>query len=179
MCHYPMIVWNKKHFGAYHVYGHVHKKINDEILFMMKQKRAYNAGCMINGYVPCTLEELEQNNKYYQSGGNHGIVPNFIMTLYPSGTFFGNCSEACGFVRDNETESPLVITNISDIKPAVEKLMNKKLFPYCWAIVAVIQINSYFLSGTEYGCYNMERMTAEELLHELSYIIFHGVKQDF
>lgn len=67
LCHYPLIDWNKKHFGAYHVYGHVHKKINDEILFMMKQKRAYNAGCMINGYVPCTLEELEQNNRIFKN----------------------------------------------------------------------------------------------------------------
>ena len=28
---------------------------------MMKQERAFNAGCMINGYAPCTLEELEVN----------------------------------------------------------------------------------------------------------------------
>ena len=34
---------------------------------MMNQERAYNAGCMINGYVPCTLEELEQNNRKFRN----------------------------------------------------------------------------------------------------------------
>lgn len=67
LCHYPMIVWNMKHFGSYHVYGHVHGNIGEEVLFMMKQERAYNAGCMINSYVPCTLEELEQNNRKFRN----------------------------------------------------------------------------------------------------------------
>ena len=66
LCHYPLIVWNMKHFGSYHVYGHVHRNVGEEVLFMMKQEKAYNAGCMINGYVPCTLEELEQNNRIFQ-----------------------------------------------------------------------------------------------------------------
>lgn len=67
MCHYPLITWNTKHFGTYHVYGHVHKNVGEEVLFMMKQEKAFNAGCMINGYVPCTLEELQQNNKAFQA----------------------------------------------------------------------------------------------------------------
>lgn len=66
LCHYPLITWNMKHFGSYHVYGHVHRNIGEETLFMMKQERAFNAGCMINGYVPCTLEELEQNNRIFR-----------------------------------------------------------------------------------------------------------------
>lgn len=66
LCHYPLINWNMKHFGSYHVYGHVHRNIGEETLFMMKQERAFNAGCMINGYVPCTLEELEQNNRIFR-----------------------------------------------------------------------------------------------------------------
>lgn len=66
MCHYPLITWNMKHFGSYHVYGHVHRSISEEVLFMMKQEKAFNAGCMINDYVPCTLEELEQNNRHFR-----------------------------------------------------------------------------------------------------------------
>ena len=66
LCHYPLITWNKKHYGSYHVYGHVHRNIGEETLFMIKQERAFNAGCMINGYVPCTLEELEQNNRIFR-----------------------------------------------------------------------------------------------------------------
>lgn len=26
LCHYPMIEWNRMHYGAYHLYGHVHGK---------------------------------------------------------------------------------------------------------------------------------------------------------
>lgn len=75
MCHYPIISWNKKHFGAYHVYGHVHSKVNEETMFMMKQERAFNAGCMINNFEPCTLDELERNNRLFKEsviGGNNG-----------------------------------------------------------------------------------------------------------
>lgn len=66
MCHYPIISWNMKHFGAYHVYGHVHANINEGTIFMMKQERAFNAGCMINNYEPCTLLELEENNRFFK-----------------------------------------------------------------------------------------------------------------
>ena len=65
MCHYPMVSWNMKHFGSYHVYGHVHSKVNEVTLFMIKQELAFNAGCMINNYEPCTLEELEENNQTF------------------------------------------------------------------------------------------------------------------
>ena len=67
MCHYPIISWNMKHFGAYHVYGHVHANINEGTIFMMKQERAFNAGCMINNYDPCTLLELEENNRVFKN----------------------------------------------------------------------------------------------------------------
>ena len=66
MCHFPIISWNMKHYGSYHVYGHIHKIIGEEGRFMINQDRAFNAGCMINGYVPCTLEELEQNNRIFR-----------------------------------------------------------------------------------------------------------------
>ncbi|MBQ9460629.1 MAG: hypothetical protein IJU51_01755 [Clostridia bacterium] len=46
-----------------HVYGHIHRIIGEEGRFMIMQERAFNAGCMMNGYVPCTLEELERNNR--------------------------------------------------------------------------------------------------------------------
>ena len=62
VCHFPIVSWNMKHHGAYHIYGQVHSKIDEDTLFMMKQERAFNAGCMINNYEPCTLEELEKNN---------------------------------------------------------------------------------------------------------------------
>lgn len=66
MCHYPIISWNMKHFGAYHIYGHVHTHVTEETMLMMKQERAFNAGCMLNNYVPCTLGELEDNNRDFR-----------------------------------------------------------------------------------------------------------------
>ncbi len=61
LCHYPLAVWDQKHRGSYHVYGHVHSKIDDATKFMLMQEHAFNAGCMVNGYVPCTLSQLEKN----------------------------------------------------------------------------------------------------------------------
>ena len=66
VCHFPIASWNMKDHRAYHVFGHIHSKINEETLFMMKQERAFNAGCMINNYEPCTLEELEKNNLLFK-----------------------------------------------------------------------------------------------------------------
>ena len=63
LCHFPIISWEQKHRGSYHVYGHVHTKINEDTLYMLKQERAFNCGCMLNNYEPCTLEELEANKR--------------------------------------------------------------------------------------------------------------------
>jgi len=66
LCHYPIIDWDQKHRGAYHIYGHVHNHLTQDTHYMMKQENAYNAGCMINNYEPCTLEELIDNNKIFK-----------------------------------------------------------------------------------------------------------------
>ena len=65
LCHYPIITWDKKHYGSYHVYGHVHSHVNSDTIYMLKQERAYNCGCMINNYEPCTLEELSDNKRLF------------------------------------------------------------------------------------------------------------------
>lgn len=65
LCHFPIAEWYKKPHGAYHVYGHIHRKVDETTRFMLSCERAFNAGCMINGYYPCTLEELEENKKAF------------------------------------------------------------------------------------------------------------------
>lgn len=68
MCHYPIAEWNgkrRKKNKAYHVYSHIHNRKNPTYDYMKKQVGALNAGCMINNYIPVTLEQLKENNYYY------------------------------------------------------------------------------------------------------------------
>ena len=68
MCHYPIAEWNgkrRKKNASYHVYSHIHNRKTPTYDYMKKQKGALNAGCMINDYIPVTLEQLKKNNYYY------------------------------------------------------------------------------------------------------------------
>lgn len=67
LCHYPIFSWDKQRRGSYHVYGHVHNTVEDDIFQEMGRKlcndetqqfRAMNAGAMVNGFEPKTLDEL-------------------------------------------------------------------------------------------------------------------------
>lgn len=62
LCHYPIAEWNNKRWGGYHVFGHLHCRRDEVYEFMSRFDNALNAGCMINGYRPVTLEELIENN---------------------------------------------------------------------------------------------------------------------
>lgn len=62
MCHYPIAEWDGFFRGTVHIYGHIHNNKNDAYHIMSKYDNALNAGCMINGYMPVTLEELIENN---------------------------------------------------------------------------------------------------------------------
>lgn len=62
LCHFPVAEWNGKRHGGYHVHGHIHIRRDEVYAFMSRFDKALNAGCMINGYRPVTLEELIENN---------------------------------------------------------------------------------------------------------------------
>lgn len=62
LCHFPLAEWNCKHYGSYHVFGHVHGLWNEAHQFMSRCDHALNAGCMLNGYRPVTLDEMIENN---------------------------------------------------------------------------------------------------------------------
>ena len=67
LCHYPIAEYNGYYKGHYHIYGHIHNNKNDTYEFMSKYRpRALNAGCMINGYMPVTLNELAENNERFR-----------------------------------------------------------------------------------------------------------------
>ena len=67
LCHYPILSWNKKMHGSYHVYGHIHASELEasRIMYQYGEGRALNAGCMINHYAPASLKELIINNEIF------------------------------------------------------------------------------------------------------------------
>lgn len=66
LCHFPVAEWNGKRHGGYHVHGHLHNRRDEVADFMSRYDRALNAGCMINGYRPVTLDELMENNRRFR-----------------------------------------------------------------------------------------------------------------
>ena len=62
LCHFPVAEWDGKRHGGYHVHGHLHNRRDEVYEFMSQFDKALNAGCMLNGYRPVTLDELIENN---------------------------------------------------------------------------------------------------------------------
>ena len=55
LCHYPIAVWERSHYGSWHLYGHVHRK--DFILpgFTM------NIGVDHHNFYPVSLDKVKQH----------------------------------------------------------------------------------------------------------------------
>ena len=66
ICHFPIAEWNGFFKEHYHIYAHIHNNTNDVYNFMKKYEKALNAGCMINNYMPVTLDELIENNRKFR-----------------------------------------------------------------------------------------------------------------
>ena len=66
LCHFPVAEWNGKRRGGYHVHGHIHCRRDEVYEFMSQYDKALNAGCMINGYRPVTLDELIEHNMRFR-----------------------------------------------------------------------------------------------------------------
>lgn len=66
LSHYPIAEWNGFHRESYHLYGHIHNNTKDTYQYMKQFDRALNAGCMINGYMPVTFNELIINNQVFK-----------------------------------------------------------------------------------------------------------------
>ncbi len=68
LSHYPMLFYNRQHYGAVMLYGHVHNTREWELIEKWKQElrqldipaRIINVGCMMDymNYAPRTLDEL-------------------------------------------------------------------------------------------------------------------------
>ena len=74
LCHFPMAEWNHYYRGAWHIHGHIHGHTERCYSFLKNEGRALNAGCMINHYIPVTIEQLIQNNQAFRE--------NYLWELY-------------------------------------------------------------------------------------------------
>ncbi len=74
LSHFPIAEWNAMKRGAYHIYGHIHARKDDTYRFMSTREHALNAGCMINGYEPVSLEELIINNEKHKVSGKREVL---------------------------------------------------------------------------------------------------------
>lgn len=57
MFHFPIQVWNKKHAGALHLYGHVHSNKTTSHPLQYEIPLSYNVGVDVNGYRPICVKE--------------------------------------------------------------------------------------------------------------------------
>lgn len=53
MCHYSLEVWNRSHWGAYHLYGHSHGTLPED-----SHRRSFDVGVDPNGYFPVSFDEV-------------------------------------------------------------------------------------------------------------------------
>ena len=67
LCHFPMAEWNQYYRGAWHIHGHIHGETKGCYRFLKDEDRALNAGCMINNYMPVTMEQLIANNRRFRN----------------------------------------------------------------------------------------------------------------
>lgn len=59
LCHYPIAVWDKQHYGSIHIYGHVHGNSHtNPLLDVSTLPNAYNVFCKYLNYTPKTLSQL-------------------------------------------------------------------------------------------------------------------------
>ena len=64
--HYPIAVWNKKHYHAYHLFGHIHSNKSDSMHHALEfdlGDHAFNVGVDVRNLEPVTLEEMIKEAK--------------------------------------------------------------------------------------------------------------------
>lgn len=56
--HYPIQVWDRKHHGSIHLYGHIHSNKDNHHPMINDLVNAYNVGVDVRNFEPITLEEI-------------------------------------------------------------------------------------------------------------------------
>ena len=66
LCHYPIVFFNRHHYGSYMFYGHVHNSHEWQMTESYKREleeldikcNMFNVGTMVRNYEPVTFEEI-------------------------------------------------------------------------------------------------------------------------
>lgn len=61
--HYPIQVWDCQHYGAIHLYGHIHSNQGEHVM-EYDLPNSYNVGVDVNGYEPVSMEEILNKLSY-------------------------------------------------------------------------------------------------------------------
>lgn len=61
--HYPIQVWDCKHHGAVHLYGHIHSNLGNHSMEYNIQN-SYNVGVDVNDFTPIELNEILKKIRY-------------------------------------------------------------------------------------------------------------------
>jgi len=54
LCHYPMLRWDRSHYGVWHLHGHCHGNAPQRV----GKDLAIDISCNVHGYTPVELNEL-------------------------------------------------------------------------------------------------------------------------
>jgi calcineurin-like phosphoesterase family protein len=63
MSHYPLLVWNAHHKGAWHLHGHCHMSLFENQPDFYRRK-VLDVGCMGSGYTPLSLDQVKSIMSY-------------------------------------------------------------------------------------------------------------------
>ncbi|RAK45945.1 hydrolase [Macrococcus epidermidis] len=55
LCHYPVIDWNRKHYGSIHLYGHIHDNISYESIL---GPQSINVSVELIEYTPISINKI-------------------------------------------------------------------------------------------------------------------------
>ena len=69
LCHYALRVWNKSHYGAFHLYGHSHGSLPED-----KNSMSFDIGVGSWDFYPVSYEQVKEkmSQKEWKSVDHHG-----------------------------------------------------------------------------------------------------------
>jgi calcineurin-like phosphoesterase family protein len=73
MCHYAMRVWNKSHYGSWHLFGHSHGTCPP-------WSRSFDVGVDCHNFTPLSLSEVSEimKNRPYEAADRHKLLPHHV-----------------------------------------------------------------------------------------------------